>query len=335
MTHVARTLRTVTGIALAPDIDSLDLSNRFRLPRTPQSQALSRIPQTVALGFEQAMTATTIGQLHTRLSLMRSEHLGFAYEGATMASTITDLARPGRSRWTVQVMSGPGSAHLFLNYIGIGFAMARLPRAAWPNVLPPLPASSYHPALSWLAVDGCGFDWAFFDPARWITRQEVPDPYPWLGEDPAFFPHVIDQGIGRALWFVAAGDLPTVTGLVTSFPTHRHLDLWSGVGLAATFAGGVHNGDLRQIRGQARLEAGIGAALAAKARHTAGLVPEHTAVAAARLTGLNVEHLVQVVDSFDPTVRETGTPVYRAWRDHIRSALSDSASDRRPDSVPA
>jgi hypothetical protein len=82
--------------------------------------------------------------------------------------------------------------------------MARLPRPLWKKVLPDL-TSRYHPTMSWLAVDGYGFDRAYFDTERWVDRQEIPASYPWQGS-PEYFPRAVDQGIGRALWFISGGD---------------------------------------------------------------------------------------------------------------------------------
>ena len=77
-----------------------------------------------------------------------------------------------------------------------GFAMARLPRPLWKKVMPDLTGSAYYPAMSWLAVDGYGFDRAYFDTRRWVDEQRAPAPYAWEGS-PDYFLRAVDQGIGR------------------------------------------------------------------------------------------------------------------------------------------
>src|SRR5688572_8425330 len=196
------------------------------------------IPQAVICGFEWGIEGCPQWEVERRVSLVTSEHRGFAYEGVTMAYTILDTMRGGRGRRTRELLLGPGQPHIFLAYIGIGFAMARLPRPLWKNVVPDLDGTPYHPTMTWLAVDGYGFDLAYFKTGRFVDRQEVPAPYPWLGS-PNYFPRAVDQGIGRALWFIHSGQVDHVAAAVRRFASDRQADLWSGVGLAATFAGGA------------------------------------------------------------------------------------------------
>jgi len=73
-----------------------------------------------------------------------------------------------------------------LAYIGMGFAMARLPRRLWRKAVPDLTGNPYYPTMSWLAVDGYGFDRAYFDTRRWVDHQYVPAPYPWAGSPRLF-----------------------------------------------------------------------------------------------------------------------------------------------------
>jgi hypothetical protein len=206
-------------------------------------------------------------------------------------------------------------------YIGIGFAMARLPRPLWKKVLPELP-SRYHPTMSWLAVDGYGFDRAYFDTARWVDRQELPAPYPWQGS-PAYFLRAVDQGIGRALWFISGAEQAKVAAAVHRFAPHRQADLWSGVGLAAAYAGGCPAEGLAELRrsaGAHSAELALGSVLAVRARTDAGFVPEHTATATEQLTGLSVAGAAALAErtQVDP-VGSGPLPQYEVWRQRIRA----------------
>ena len=92
------------------------------------------------------------------------------------------------------------------------------------------------------------------------------------------------QGIGRALWFINGAQPREVAAAVARFEPGRQADLWSGVGLAATFAGGTSRHGLRILRqtaGEHRAEAALGMVFAVKARTYARFVPEHTEAAAA------------------------------------------------------
>jgi hypothetical protein len=205
--------------------------------------------------------------------------------------------------------------------------MARLPRPLWKKVLPDLTGTPYHPTMSWFVVDGFGFDRAYFDTKRWVTRQRVPKPYPWAGS-PGYFHHAFDQGVGRALWFIHGGRAADLGPAVRAFAPARHADLWSGVGLAATFAGGSSHADLEELRttaGEHGAELSLGSVLAAKARHYSGSVPGHTVTALAALAGMDVEEAVRLADRTEVT--EAGAaaagsePAYEIWRRHIRDSF--------------
>src|SRR6185295_14439151 len=104
------------------------------------------------------------------------------------------------------------------------------------------------PVLGWLALDGYGFHEAFFRTERSVRRQEVPRKVRGFG-----YPrHAFDQGIGRCLWFVEGAHVGRIAATIGAFPEDRRPDLWSGVGLAATYAGGRGADDLLALRRAAR-----------------------------------------------------------------------------------
>jgi hypothetical protein len=247
-----------------------------------------------------------------------------------MALTVRDAMAAGRGRRAQELLSGPGRPHTFLTYIGIGFAMARLPRPLWRGVLPDLTGTPYYPTMSWLAVDGYGFDRAYFDAERVVTRQRRPDPYPWLGRAD-YFPRAVDQGIGRALWFVHGGVPAAVSPALRAFAPERHADLWSGVGLAATFAGGSDEAGLRSLRedaGEYWEHLAQGAVFAAKARDYSGFVAEHSAVALHALAGLSVPAASALADDVSLPETADDEPDYESWRRQVREHLSRDRAGR-------
>jgi len=318
------------NVVLSPALAEVSFARRG-FPATPSAgtDRLERIPQTVICGFEWAIQARSQWEVERRLAMLDPELAGFGYEGATMAFTVLDATVRGNR--TRDLLSGAGKQHIFLAYIGIGFAMARLPRVLWKKVLPDLGASEYHPAMSWLAVDGYGFDRAYFDTRRWVEEQYVPAPYPWLGA-PGYFPRAVDQGIGRALWFIHGADVQGVTDAVERFAAHRRADLWSGVGLAAAFAGGCGPGELAALRSAAGdhwTELALGTVFAAKARSYAGFVPACTETATAALAGLPVSAAVSLTDDTSPGDGcPPDTPAYEQWRRNIRDRLAARPASR-------
>jgi enediyne biosynthesis protein E2 len=322
---MSRFFGALRRLLFAPSMAAVTFDKRG-FPPSPAAarRRLESIPQAVVVGFEAGIEARNLQEIEWRLDLVEAELRGFAYEGAAMALTIADQLRPRRRAGTPALLRGPAEPHLFLTYIGIGFAMARLPRRRWSRVLPDLGWSPYHPALSWLAVDGYGFDLAFFHPRRWVDEQRVPPAYPWLGAA-EYFPRAVDQGIGRALWFIHSGQVPRVAEAVARFRPDRRPDLWSGVGLAATFAGGADAGGLAELAaaaGDNRPELAQGAVFAAKARTYAGLVPGHTELAVGALCGCSASEAAALVDAAVSEHPAGLGVVYEEWRAYVRNRFA-------------
>ncbi|MFD2762698.1 DUF1702 family protein [Micromonospora eburnea] len=309
---------------LAPPLRQVGFTERrFPVRSSAATRHLEAIPQAVVCGFEWGIGPCDLWEAERRLALVDPYLRGFAYEGVTMAFTIRDAMSMYRTSRARDLLAGPGRPHIFLNYIGIGFAMARLPRPLWRRIVPDLSGVPYHPTMSWLAVDGYGFDLAYFDTDRWVRARERPRPYPWEGS-PDYFLRAVDQGIGRALWFVHAGRPDDVAAAVDRFATERQADLWAGVGLAATFAGGCDPAGLASLRRRAdgyRPHLAQGAVFAARARTFSGAVPPHTDETVVALTGLPVAAASALADEVAvgglPASR--GEPAYEVWRRRVRA----------------
>lgn len=314
--------------ALAPTLTDVGFAARgFPVLPSAVSRRLEAVPQSVVVGFEWGVDPAGTWDLERRLEMVEPELRGFAYEGATMASVVLDAMSGWRGNRTRDLLVGPGRPHLFLAYIGIGFAMARLPRPLWRSVVPDLEGVPYHPTMSWLAVDGYAFDRAYFDTRRWVDEQYTPPTYPWAGR-PDYFPRAVDQGVGRALWFVHGADVHSVAEAVGRFPSARQADLWSGVGLAAAFAGGAAADELVTLRRAAGGHAdqlALGSVFAATARTVSGTVPEHTGTATAAFAGLDVAGAAAVADATAVTEADAAdgpVPAYEMWRTAIRERVT-------------
>ncbi|MGH3663950.1 MAG: DUF1702 family protein [Micromonosporaceae bacterium] len=314
------TLGSVRRLMLTPALADVSFQRRgFPASPSAATRHLERIPQAVICGFEWGIDPGPPGELESRLTMLTPELVGFGYEGATMAYTVLDAMRPGRGQRARSLLLGPGQPHIFLAYIGIGFAMARLPRVPWKHVIPDLSGSPYYPEMTWLAVDGYGFDRAYFDTKRWVDQQKRPTPYRWEGSAD-YFLRAVDQGIGRALWFIHGARPAPVADAVRRFASQRHADLWSGVGLAATFAGGCDSDGLtglRRLAGEHSAEVAQGAVFAAKARVSSGVIPAYTEVAVAALTDLSAATAGKLADDAAPDGSGV-QPRYEQWRRNVR-----------------
>ncbi|HEX4721536.1 MAG TPA: DUF1702 family protein [Pseudonocardiaceae bacterium] len=314
-------LGSLRRLMLAPSLAEVSFKKRgFPITPSAATERLEAIPQSVVVGFEWAIDSKDQWDLERRLDMVEPELRGFAYEGAAMANTVRDIM-PGRSDRTRELLRGPGQPHLLLAYIGIGFAMNHLPRVTWKKVIPDLSGSPFYPTMTWLAVDGYGFDLAYFHTKKWIDQQRRPAPYPWQGA-PDYFLRAVDQGIGRALWFINGANPEQVAAAVARFPADRHVDLWSGVGLASTFAGGCDADGLTVLRnaaGDHHADLAVGATWAITGRIAAGFTPEHSELAVDVFAGLSTTDAVILAGNTAVDPVNTGpVPTYEVWRANIR-----------------
>ncbi|GAA3748558.1 DUF1702 family protein [Salinactinospora qingdaonensis] len=296
------------------------LENRGFHEKSPQArELLESIGAYFLTGYRYAAEAGTPAEAEARLEHVPTRFRGFAYEGAAMGFTIVDALSPRRRR-LAGFLAGRGDHHVYMAYVGAGWAMARLPRFRRPEM------SVYDPLLRWLVLDGYGFHQAYFHTERYVRRHFRDPAAQWrLGRHTPYAHRAVDQGIGRALWFVGGTDPERVATMIDAFPDARHRDLYSGAGLAATYAGGASETELVTLReraGSHRPHLAQGSAFAAQARIRAGLLVPHTELATRVLCGMAPEEAAQVSEDArpaDPSGHDsTGeVPAYEAWRARI------------------
>jgi hypothetical protein len=201
----------------------------------------------------------------------------------------------------------------YLTHVGVGWAMARLPwrRSALLAELDPL--------LRWLAFDGMGFHDTYFNFPR--VRAG------WRRQGAGYAARAYDQGVGRALWFVSGGIVREAVRLCTDFPSHRQADLWSGLGLAMTYAGPIEADDIAAACSGSHglaVHFAQGAAFACEAHALARKIPFHTDIVARELTGQNaiaLSTLVRDARARLPAADDGGIPRYEIWRRNVAAAM--------------
>jgi hypothetical protein len=303
---------------ITPDITETSLAVRGFHIKSPQARnRLETVGRSFLQGYALAAEAARPGDAEPGLEQVTTEYRGFAYEGAAMALAVRDGLPIGGRQHVREFLAGAGDRHLYMAYVGVGWAMARLPRMCWPTLHAP------DPVLRWLVLDGYGFHQAYFHTDRYVTGRYRPERFPWPADGPAWYAaRVIDQGIGRAMWFVAGTDARRLHTMVQQFPEARHADLYSGAGLAATYAGGADEAELRWLRDTARPHAADlaqGSSFAAGARVRAGLVVPHNEIATRIFCGCTPEEAVKVNDAALAQVdHDDALPAYEQWRQRIR-----------------
>ncbi|MEV6693456.1 DUF1702 family protein [Micromonospora sp. NPDC051196] len=310
--------RSIRAQLITPDTAETTMSRRgFHVKDEPTRHRLESVGASFLTGFRAAVEARDEADIG-RLDLIERQFRGFAYEGAAMGYAVLDGVTGGGR--TARFLTGVGAPHIYMAYVGIGWAYAKLPRWRWRAVAAP------DPLLRWLVLDGLGFYRAYFETDRFVRRQAVA-PVPWPPDVPGDYPRrALDQGIGRASWFVAGADPDVAAELIGRFETERHGDLWSGMGLAATYAGGANPDDLKKLyvhAGRYRPQLAQGSAFAAQARLRAGLVTEHTPLATDVFCGCSPEEAAAVTDRARDDLPPDGTePAYEVWRQRIQAQFA-------------
>ncbi len=262
-----------------------------------------------------------IDSLAARLDALDPLQRGFAYEGAGLGLVVRDVLAPWRARRFELFLAGPGARYVHLVHVGAGWALARL-RMPLARL-----RSRLDPRFWWLALDGYGFYEGYFHPEARIERQERPRRL--RGYDLQVF----DTGLGRSLWFREGADAARLIARIGRFPAERRADLWSGVGLASGYAGGVDAAALQRLRlaaGPAQPWLAQGVAFGAKARQLAGAIPSWTELACEVLCGTSAAAAAAVTDRVLeelPGDDAGGEPRFEVWRRGIREGLTAAVAE--------
>ena len=200
-------------------------------------------------------------------------------------------------------------------HVGMGWAVARLPK--WIPV-----RTGKDDLLRWLVLDGYGFHEGYFKPHQFCGTQTPRTP-----RLRGYAARAFDQGLGRSLWFIHATSIERICHSIKRFHPSRRPDLWSGVGLACTYAGGCGEATIWELKTAAAdfaPELAQGAAFAAKTRLEASLLVPHTALACTILCDSSAERAAQETDvALDRLVPKSEVePRYEVWRKNIQSAFA-------------
>jgi hypothetical protein len=168
-------------------------------------------------------------------------------------------------------------------------------------------------------MDGHGFHQGYFHSRVFIHQQKIPKLVS------AYARRAFDQGLGRSLWFVCAADPRRIANVIETFSDDRLPDLWSGVGLACAYAGGIRRQKISELLtlGKKYSEClAQGAIFAAEARNRAGNLVEHTEDACEILCNMSVGEASSFAKSTQVTARtyvgDDDLPTYEKWRTAIQ-----------------
>lgn len=290
---------------------------------------LESFGKTFIRGYNLAISIAPLDELARRLDeQVELELRGFAYEGAAMGLALLDRMTPWRASALSAFINGPARAHALVAYIGAGWAFARLRRRNLEHFI-----TRTDPLLAWLALDGYGFHEGFFRTQHYVHQKAEP-----LHLTP-YARRVFDHGLGRSMWFINCAEPERIAAMIAGFPPPRHADLWSGIGLACSYAGGVGRDALLALRGAGAAhlpQMAQGAALGAKERKSAGNMAPQTELACEVLCGMQASRAAQITDeelaAVDAADASAGDePAFERWRRRMHARLAREQSSTESD----
>lgn len=305
---------TVLGKILRPLFGVSGEDTSFSEGDHEAAERLETVIRLVTKGCHLTLQNSRFEVLVPRLNAVEAELRGFAYEGAGIGLAALDCLLPWKNR-TRDFLDGPGSSYIYAVPLGAGMALARLRRK------PERFLTRMDPVLGWLIIDGYGFHEGFFARRRYVEKKEVP------AHLSAYARRVFDQGLGRSIWFSQSTNVERVATTISTFPIARQADLWSGVGLACGYTGGVDRAAVETLRimaGSYRSQLAVGAAFAANARHRVGNPSSYVKQACEVLCGLSSETASRMTDAARenlPTDSSDGL-AYETWRQRLAVQLA-------------
>jgi hypothetical protein len=309
---------------LTPPMSETKLSVRGFNEKTPESRdLLEKVGESFLLGYAYAAEAGRTIEAEAPLERMPTRFRGFGYEGAGMALGVRDGLPFGSTHHVADFLTGSHAAkHLYMVYVGVGWSLARVPRFRWKAAT----AGITDDVARWLVLDGYGFHQAYFKTEKYVHNQFQEPNFPWPADDAnGYADHAIDQGIGRATWFVCGTDPDMVAATFAKFPAHRRPDLYAGAGLAASYAGGGDEAELvrfRELAGEYQPQLAQGSAFAASARVVTDLVVPHTVLATRVFCGLTPEAADELCNTTRPDGPEGDVPAFELWRRRIADGIT-------------
>ncbi len=248
-----------------------------------------------------------------RLEAYEEELRGFAYEGAGVGLAALDCFLPWKNR-TRAFINGPGSHYTYAVLLGAGMGLARIKRRPEPFI------ARLDNVFGWMVMDGYGFHEGFFARCRTVEKQEIP------AHLSSYARRVFDHGLGRSIWFTVGANVDRVVATIASFEPERRADLWSGVGLACGYTGGVDRATIETLReavGPYRSQVALGVVAAAKFRQQVNNPVPHNEMACEVLCGLSSKEATDLANAaLQNLPTDSGEPAYEIWRQRVKIQLA-------------
>lgn len=255
--------RLIRKMLFALPLKEANFATRGFKTGEPAQERLELVAKTVVHGYNMAIETGLNEELVVNRQFVTNELCGFYNEGLGMGLYTIDIFSPFKKDRLLSFVKGVGKQHEYMSYIGAGIACGVFFNRPFERFV-----EKASPTCGLLILNGFGFYYAYFKPDKIFRQNYIPRS---VTKDP-FYIECYDNGIGRAVWFYNGGNPENIARTVSVFPAERQSSVWAGVGLAATYAGGVEPATIRRLKelaGRHALSLGEGSLLATHTRDLA------------------------------------------------------------------
>ena len=264
-------------------------------------------------GLRRGFSSESDGSLAQWVRSLPQSDRAVTWEGAAMAVAWIQRTTVSERRWQT-LFDEPGEAHHVALALGLGWALSWLGDPTDAAIAP------LHPLLRWRVVDGYGFRDGMVTPRRYVLGTRPPPQIDGSGRA------AWRQGLGRSLWYTTRGDLRELAAVVNAFPSRDRPELWTGVGVAATWIGCLDQRPMRALRDAAGHDAhwlALGAALASRTSRDAGGWTDRIESPCLVLAGAAPGALASITDAAEAALPAASSrPLFQHWKDDIAARLT-------------
>ena len=236
-------------------------------PGQKAQNRLEFVAKVVLEGYNNAVHDGLTSDLLVKRRMIDGEVVGFYNEGIGMGLYALTLfgAKGTKEGIFWDFVRNEGKNHEYMSYIGAGLAVGVLKRNVLKSFL-----KKASPTSGQLFINGIGFYYGYFDADKVLRKNFIPR-YLEVND---FYTECYYNGVGRAMWFYSGGDPGFIKSEIQHFPAERQAAIWSGVGLACTYANGVSMDVILNLKNEIakdfKKDLAIGCILANHARDIAG-----------------------------------------------------------------
>jgi enediyne biosynthesis protein E3 len=166
-----------------------------------------------------------------QLSQMEIELLGFALEGAGMALGEKDISSSDGFGKVETFLKNTSVQYQIMVLLGVGALLATDRKPILPYIQSYL--NPFNPLRVWPIIDGYGFQYGMLHWRDFLSGQPRPESLS------GYNGRVFDQGLGRSIWVIDAGQVDRIPQTIATFSPTRQPDMWCGVGYACASIGGI------------------------------------------------------------------------------------------------